>query len=203
MEMVSIIIYSLVMAILLGTAIYDLKYQDVFLIAPLSIWVLGLIHVFLIGGGTIELLIASTSGLFLFVLGLMMYLTGSTGFGDALLFWSVGFLLGNTYIAIWFLAFVMVSFIPFLIFFILKYWKTKGYDIHLNGFLRQVAIKDLKEGMVLSQSKVWRGIKKDEIDTLRDAHGLNYKIWIKEGVPFAPSIFCGMVFILASGLVNI
>jgi len=196
----SVVILGLVMAVLLFTAIYDIKYQDVFLVAPFAIWVLALFNIYFIGGGTMELLLASTSGLFLFVLGFLMYFLGSTGFGDALLFWSIGFLLGDLNIAMWFLAFTIVSFIPFFVLYILKYWKSKGYDITLNGFLRQVEVKDLKEGMVLSQSKVWKGIKQEEIDTLREAHGLNYKIWIKEGIPFAPAMFCGMVFILASGL---
>jgi len=101
----------------------------------------------------------------------------------------------------WFLSFTIISFIPFFVIYILRYWKMEGYDITLNGFLKQVRVGDLKEGMVLSQSKVWRGVKQDEIETLQDAHGLNYKIWIKEGIPFAPAIFCGMVFVFASEII--
>lgn len=201
MEVSTIIIMSIIMAILLYVAIYDIKYQDVDILAPISIWALALINMLILGFGTIEVLIAFTSGLFLFVLGLMLFIAGSTGFGDALLFFSIGFLLGTTQKSMYFLAFTMISFIPFFIIYILKYWKKEGYDIKLNGFLRQINIRELKEGMVLAQSRIWKGINKDQIDNLKNEHGLDYKIWIKEGIPFAPAMFCGMVFLLVSGVI--
>jgi len=196
MEIIIILLTGLVLAILLATAIYDIKYQDVFLLAPLSIWVLALFKILVTDGGTIELLLASTSGLFLFVLGLLLYLTGGTGFGDALLFLGIGFFIGELHLSIMYLGFTMICFIPFFIIWILKYWKDPNCDITLNGFLKQVPVSDLKEGMVLSQSKRWQGITKDEIATLREAHKGKYKMWIKEGIPFSPAMFCGMIFIL-------
>lgn len=198
--MINILLIGVALAILLFTAIYDFRYQEVFILSPLFIWLIGLLLVFVRGGGTLELLVASTGGLFLFVVGLMLFITGGSGFGDALLFWSIGFLLGNLNLAMLYLGFTMISFIPFFIMFILKYWKSPEYDITWKGFLRQVKTKDLREGMVLSQSKIWRGIDKEQINALLKANGSEYKVWVKEGIPFAPAMFCGLLFVLASGV---
>lgn len=195
MDILLIGIVTIVFAIMFFTAIYDMRYRDVYLFSPLGIWILGLAKVFVLGGGTIELLLASTGGLFLFLIGLVLYITGGTGFIDVVLFWSLGFYIGDLKLSIAFLGLAMICFIPFFIAYIYYFWKKKGYDITWNGFLRQIKIADLQEGMILSQSKRWKGVKKDEIETLKEAHGLDYFIWVKDGIPFAPAMFCGLIFL--------
>jgi len=196
MDVITITLLGIIMAVLLFTALYDLKYQDVFLLAPLIIWALGYFIILARGGDTFSVLIQLTSGLFLFVIGLMLYITGGTGFGDALLFFAIGFVIGDLQNAVIYLGYCVLFFVPFFIAYIIRYWKQEGYDITMKGFLRQVAVKDLKEGMVLSQSKVWKGIDKDGIDVLKKEHPADYKVWIKEGIPFAPAMFVAFVGLL-------
>ena len=76
MDSIQILLVGIIFAVLLFTAIYDLKYQDVFLVAPIMIWMLGCIMVLARGGDAISLLIQFTAGLFLFVIGLMLFITG-------------------------------------------------------------------------------------------------------------------------------
>ena len=190
---IPIIIAGIIFAILIATAIYDIRYQDVFLIAPLLIWVLALIDLLIQGGGLFDILVSSTSGLFLFVLGILLFFVGSTGFGDALLFWGLGFYIGNMDLAITYLGLTMICFIPFVVIYVFWFWYRKDYDITFNGFLRKIETRDLKEGMVLSQNKLWKGLTQQQIEDIVDQHGLNYKIWIKEGIPFSPAMLCGLI----------
>ena len=199
LPMIDTIFYSIVLVILFFTAYYDLRYGDIHLVSPLAIWGLAFIKIGVTGGGLLELLLASTSGVFLFCLGLILYLSGSTGFGDTPLFMAIGYMVGQLFHGILFLTFTMLAFVPFFIRYIFYYWKHPDYDITIRGFLRKIKTKDLKEGMVLKDSRRWKGLKADEVETLKEAHGLNFDIWIKEGVPFAPAIFGGfLLFVITS-----
>jgi len=191
----SILLLGCVFAVMLFTVIYDIRYKDIFLISPLLVWVFAILYHLVNNVGLWGLLDASVSGLFLFVLGLLLYITNATGLGDVFLFWSLGFLVGKLELSILLLVFTMICFIPFLVVYVVWYWKKQGYDITLNGFLRQIPVKDLREGMVLSQSKLWDGLKKEDIEILREAHDPDYQIWIREGIPFTPALLCGLIWL--------
>ena len=62
-------------------------------------------------------------------------------------------------------------------------------------FRRRVDVKDLREGDVPVGEK-WRVLGKKEIKALKARGG---KIWIKEGVRFAPVFFLTLVLMLAFG----
>lgn len=187
---------SIITTVLLFSAVYDFRYHEVFNIVPLVIITCSLLDLFVLNADTVMLTQAFISGFFLFLVGIMLYISSSTGWGDALMFLAMGFALKNMFFSTLFLGFTVVFFLPFLILFLIKYWKTKGYDITWNGFIKQIPVKDLKEGMVLSQTKKWKGTTRAELDQLKNKHNPDFLVWVKEGVPFVPSMFCAWVGIL-------
>ncbi len=51
------------------------------------------------------------------------------------------------------------------------------------GFRKTISVKDLKEGDVLADSKVWKGLTKEDVEILKRT---KRKVTIKEGVRFGP-----------------
>lgn len=66
------------------------------------------------------------------------------------------------------------------------------------AFRKQILAKDLREGDVLAESisdefkgKIWVGLEEDEIKEIRKT---KKKVWIKEGVRFAPTFALALLF---------
>lgn len=82
---------------------------------------------------------------------------------------------------------------PFLFF--LLFFLHYGKFIEKNLFKRQVSVKALRVGDVPVGER-WRVLDKKEIDALKKKGG---KIWIKEGVRFAPVFFLTVVVLFLRG----
>ncbi|MEM5793168.1 MAG: A24 family peptidase [Candidatus Aenigmatarchaeota archaeon] len=65
------------------------------------------------------------------------------------------------------------------------------------GFKRKIKVSQLKEGDVLDDSKIWEGLKKEEVEKIRKS-GKKYVV-IKEGVRFAPVFFISTIFTFLFG----
>jgi len=65
------------------------------------------------------------------------------------------------------------------------------------GFKKRIKVKDLREGDVLSKSRVWIGLEEPEVKKIR-ASGQKY-VWIKEGVRFIPAFALALLFTLYYG----
>ncbi|MEM5830385.1 MAG: hypothetical protein QXL82_02660 [Candidatus Aenigmatarchaeota archaeon] len=102
--------------------------------------------------------------------------------GLMLLIFSILFAISKEIIAALFLIlmFLYVS-IPFL-------------NFAKNSLIKKVKVSELKEGDVLLEFKVWRGITKKEIEELKRKK-IKY-VYVKEGVRYAPTfLFVLIVFI--------
>ena len=60
------------------------------------------------------------------------------------------------------------------------------------GFVRKISVKNLKEGDVLLQNKIWIGITKKEIQKLKKS-GKKF-VYVKEGVRFGLAFFLSLIF---------
>jgi len=65
------------------------------------------------------------------------------------------------------------------------------------GFRRKIKVSELKEGDVLEDSKIWEGLKKEEVERIKKS-GKKY-VTIKEGVRFAPVFFISLIFTISFG----
>lgn len=70
-----------------------------------------------------------------------------------------------------------------------------------NLMIRKISINELKEGDVLLEFKVWKGITKKEIEELKTKN-VKY-VYIKEGVRYAPTFLFTLILIIYVKIFNI
>ncbi len=96
--------------------------------------------------------------------------------------------------AVPFYDFPVILFMPFfavIVLLFLQYARAVESDL----FKRQIKAKDLKAGDVLITDK-WRGITEEEVEKIQKKGG---KVWIKEGVRFAPVFVINLIVTLFFG----
>lgn len=89
------------------------------------------------------------------------------------------------------------NFIVSLIFFLIFLYSSIPFlnDIK-NSMIKKIPIGKLKEGDVLVEFKVWRGITKEEIEELKKKK-IKY-VYVKEGVRYAPTFLFVLILIIFS-----
>jgi len=88
------------------------------------------------------------------------------------------------------LSFVLQSFYSFIFFLTFLYSSLPFLLKIQREFIRKIKIEKLKEGDILFEFKIWRGITKEEIKKLRKKRKF---VVIKEGVRFAPSFLISFI----------
>lgn len=83
----------------------------------------------------------------------------------------------------------------FLIFLLIFLYSSIPFLNDVKNFMiRRIKVNELKEGDVLLEFKVWRGITKDEINRLKKS-GTKY-VYIKEGVRYAPTFLICLILLI-------
>ena len=86
------------------------------------------------------------------------------------------------------------TFFSLIIFLVFLYFSLPFLSEVKNLMIRKVKISELKEGDVLLDFKVWRGITKEEIEELKKK-GIKY-VFVKEGVRYAPTFLFSLILLI-------